>query len=236
MSNLRRFGLSFGLILILATGAGGIRLADSAQAACVPPRTSLPGYYFDGWYQHPGGTLKSTESYISEYDPWVPNSAYDTSQWVMLVNTTTSSYAQIGWLKNYQRRMFVEANQSGIVSYWDYAPQPTNAWTKYEVTYNPGTGLFQFFWNNQLRATLYGYGGAPNEAQQFAELHDRRNQVPGGTGNHSLFTESWYRSSDSQHHYFNAVPAAGIPPTEPFAAKGTVGVWQLDVWDTACSS
>lgn len=86
--------------------------------------------------------------------------------------------------------------------------------------------------------SVLAVGGSPDEAEQFAELHNHGNQVPGGVNSHGFFTESWYTTSNGQNHYFNSNPAATILSYPPYtwAAHNPVGVWQLDVWDTACQN
>lgn len=97
-------------------------------------RPKYSEFIFDGWFNHPGGTIISTKSYITEYDPYVYNPANDTSQWVMLVDSTKDPdwYAQIGWLKNTTRKMFVESTWRGANPpyYHEFPAAPVGNWTK----------------------------------------------------------------------------------------------------------
>lgn len=215
--------------------------SPTAYASCNPGRSPQSNVsLYDGWLNHPGVAVVRTWADIKEYNPYVYNGIYDpTSQWVMLV-TSYGDYAQVGWIKGLSTQWFVEANQYGFFTqtfYTDTASYGDS--TTFDVQYVPALHVLYFYIQSQHRLTIIGYGGTPNEAQQFAEIHNRASQFPGGTVSHSAFYSSGFARSNGTTWLFNdpQYPAI-IPANEPaYAGHSNPPSWNyIYIWDTACQT
>lgn len=134
--------------------------------------------------------------------------------------------------------MFVEVNWNGLFYQNLAIPASSGSWTKYEVKYSSNPENLQFFADDVYKDGKVISGTlVPNEAQQFAELHERANQVPGGVNNHSQFTGSFYKLSTGVTNYFDDPPAQIVDtPNVTWAEHQLVSLAQVDIWDTACQN
>ena len=181
------------------------------------------------------------------YSPYVSASSDFTSQWVMLDNS--NDYAQVGWYESpgSVRNTFVQFSDPGVSGWTNFFPPYTiNSDPEYEVDYNPScphVGCFAFYAQGTW-LTGSGHSWTPDDAQAYAEIHDKASQIPGGYNNtsYALNLHVWYNagSSGSWHSmngrngaYTGTGGAAG-PSWDNVSGNGTTGNTSYSSWDSAC--
>jgi hypothetical protein len=176
--------LVLGLLLSLASSA-------SALAACVTGRTNTDyvGSLFDGWFTF--GAPVYTAAQITERDAYVPtctNTIYtncNSSVWIMLANSFSLSYAQIGYYTD------TTGARTGFIQYGDnYHPLniveyrfpafPLNSTQTYQMGFGPtGSGNIFYYFLNNIYVGQHIALFTPNEAEHYAEIHSEASQISG---------------------------------------------------------
>ncbi|MHB8311778.1 MAG: hypothetical protein ACYDD0_00520 [Candidatus Dormibacteria bacterium] len=187
-------------------------------------------YELNGW-QYNGSGLGGVYGDIYNYSPWVQQGSV-VAAWVMLANG--GHYAQIGWLEdpNNDRFTFYQAvSTSGqIIENLTMSPYPIGSTQQYEVLYNNTPNEFSVFVNGtQLNAFPLGF--VPNSAQNYAEVHNLKDQMPGTFGQFEVF--SGVHVYQSGWRNFNGAPHDAQPS---YWGNDAYSSTEDYVWDQRCSS
>jgi hypothetical protein len=105
----------------------------------------------------------------------------------------------------------------------------------YDVEYIFSNQTFQFFIDGVLKQTTTSSDLAPTEAQQFAEIPNRKNQMPGAVNDRVTFYFSRYRDSSGVTHWIDSTPVVLPPSAEMYFANLKLNAGQIDIWDKACA-
>lgn len=134
---------------------------------------------------------------ILELDPYYSGSnGTGTNATIMLVNTTHSKWAQLGWFKSKIANGSTIKREAGLEFYlgssqnyfqW-FGSKAVQTQTWYEILYD--TNKFDFFVGGSFVATYSGF--TPGEYQMFGETHDLADQMPGVSSNVETFRQSIY--------------------------------------------
>ncbi len=259
---------------MLTLAVGGVIQSPAparADSACtsLPTDTNYVYSWFTGGHQlHPGVTLTDTRGYLRTYNPFAANTPDpymgDSSAWIMLDESTTGRYAQVGWAKTptspsrLRPVVFVQVKYDPNLpprNDWFTSPTPSvpDVWF-YQVTTNRA-GSWTFYWAGPpsyevvpletINSSLYAFG--PDEHQAFSEVHNYTgDQLAGDNGAHMTFRNiawadgfTWYGSafggSSNPYVYGDPVPAGG--PDRGNAGFDKIS-WtdgsNFDTWDSRC--
>lgn len=253
-------------VTFLAIGTTGAR-ADSACAS-LPIDTNYVYSWFTGGHQlHTGVTLTDTRGYLRTYNPFAANTPDpymgDSSAWIMLDDSVSGKYAQVGWAKTpsspaiLRPVVFVQIKDNSLRTRNDWFTTPTPSVPDvffYQVSTNRA-GTWSFYWAGPPGYTVGTletitdsiYDWQPDEHQAFAEVHNYTgDQLAGDNTAHMTFRDiawadgfTWYGSSfggaSNPYVYGDSVPAGGPD-------RGTAGFdhisWtdgsNFDTWDGRC--
>jgi len=189
---LRQFAAAAIVFTILA-----ITSASLAAASCNPGRNSQLGNWFDGWYKTPpsGVCYTGTLSNILVYQPYVLSA--DVTAWVMVANNATGSYGQIGWLQQAGARYnFTESSTTGGGFQQRLLSASAIGSSHYfKVTYSIGVFTYYIDGSSVDTDSAPNFGGCV--ADNYGELTNLANQMPGGASDHELFESTQVRRSDT---------------------------------------
>lgn len=170
---------------------------------CNPGRTdNYLHFYFAQAQDTPGSPDGGVQADIYNYSPWVAKSDYGVTGWVGLGDSTTGSYAQIGWEEQpgSKRYTFVQFNDVPGGHFWNNldASYPINSTHDYKTLYDPNgnsggkSGKYFTFWVDGSYITGSQYNWTPNFDQSGTEIHTQASQIPGGSSNKELFSSMQY--------------------------------------------
>ena len=219
--------------VVVATIVAGSFGTTTAALACDPGRPQQYGHWFDGWRKYPPSGVCNTGmiASIRVYEPHQELNGASMA-WVMIANEVAGTYGQIGWT-TYPRHNFTQSNTAGGAFQVRFLnPSPIGSTQTYKVTY--GGGVFQYFINGVLvdSDSTPGFGGCV--AQNFGEIQDYGNQMPGGYADHELFSGVQYRRSDTGSWSYIS---PGTPYTsDPFYWGYAINGNSIEIWDQSCAS
>lgn len=163
--------------------------------------------------------------------PWVQRGSVVAS-WVML--DSWASYAQIGWLEDPggYRYTFWQAVSSSGQLYQDTTILPFQVGTTqhYEVLYNNTPGKFTLYIDGTLYQTL-SLGFTPSQAQNYGEVHNKKDQIPGSQSTLEVFSNAHVYSGGWQK--FNG---AAYDEATSWWGNDPYSTTQDWIWDNRCSS
>lgn len=141
--------------------------------------------------------INGLSSNILELSPYYSGSnGTGTNATIMLVNTTHSKWAQLGWFKSKIADGSTVKRDAGLEFYlsssqnsfqW-FGSKQVQTQTWYEILYD--NNKFDFFVGGTFVATYSGF--TPGEYQMFGETHDLADQMPGVSSNVETFRQSTY--------------------------------------------
>ena len=190
-----------GLIALLVGGLLGVVGDPSAAFAYVA--SCNPGRSHDNAARYVITTgsvsgINGLTSNILELDPYYSGSnGTGTNSTIMLVNSSLSQWAQLGWFKSKIHYGFLVTREAGLEFYlsssqnyfqW-FGGRSVQTQTWYEILFETGS-KFNFFVGGSYVANYSGF--TPSAYQMFSETHDLADQMPGTTSNVETFRSSGY--------------------------------------------
>lgn len=214
-----------------------VMTAGTAAASCNPGRSPDGNYYWAGASVTPGGTVSGIQSYINNYDPYVPYGGFSYA-WVYLGGGPGSNWAQIGNYKSYNSRNIVIQVHNSVdgTRNFNFAAKAAGTWSTYQINYGAGN-TFSFYVNGSGYLTQ-SRAWTPNFANWAAEIWQLSSQMMGGVSNQQflsynklLYNGSWQSNWVSP---WLSRTGSGSPPSTYFGLSGTA--FSFYTWDKSCAS
>lgn len=224
------------LAILIGVPLVSLVFAAAAAASCNPQRgPDSSQSWWDGWFSNQPSSVCITGSSanITVYSPYTYSDETSTA-WVMLENPLTLKYGQIGWLKesgalhNFYQSWTVGDGRQG-----QYLGTPSvGTAPEYKITFS--SDAFHYFLDGVNWYTDANTGFAGCYSDQYGEVTNYANQMPGARDNHVKFTNSEMRRSDTGWVDMNGVSDDTWSPSDYGIAKASST--RLDIWDKACTS
>lgn len=220
--------------VLVLTGLG-LGAPQAAYASCAPPRPNEDFGGFAGTQETPATAPDGVKADVEEYQPFVTEGS-EVSAWVML-NRGGTRWAQIGWWRSkdgglYSRYVFEQHVTDGgvVVTNFSLGQYQT---TNYRVDWTPATNTFSFKrGGTELWAATLAWD--PQTFQIYGETHRKSDQMPGGTGAHQKFSNT-YMSYVGDTGWWSLTSSAGSNQGGWYGATRVNSV-RYEIWDKACAS
>ena len=218
---------------ISAAVAGALFLAtpSATLAACDPNRAPAGGALFAGTQRTPVSWPRAVRTGIREYSPYVEG-ASAVMAWNMLNNGGTK-WSQTGWWKdNNGRWTFVQWTDNAGNWFTEFrTAEIIGSTPNYETIYNVQTTDWIWKRNNAILHTANALW-QPKTVQIYGEVHNRADQMPGGTQYHVLFLNAQWIPNTGTTWLAMASSAGATDPTIHGALK--FDNTRYEIWDKAC--
>ncbi|MGH2407314.1 MAG: hypothetical protein ACRDF7_04430 [Candidatus Limnocylindrales bacterium] len=218
--------------LILSVMLAGPSLV---YATCNPLRTNQVNSGFAGTLHSPGSTPGGVKATIDEYSPFVVSGS-QVYAWVML-QTGGQFWAQVGWEQtNGVHSVFYQViADSGTLIQNNFPGHAIGTHTVYKQLYDPATKTFTMYdASNLLLSTTQNW--VPDQIQIFGETHRRSDQMPGGTGAHVKFLDTYEKLGTTWFSLTSpAVTQFAGLPTNLYGATRVSSV-DYEIWDKGCGT
>lgn len=235
------------IVLLLSLAEMGFASSSNASGGgdgCNPGRANNTGIWFNGMkHAASGGSSGGVRAQIYNYSPYVDQSDYGETAWVMFYNASTVNYAQIGWGERpgSVRNTFIQwgyNNGSGGYTNYFKPSYNINSTIWYKVTFDPSTNGYGFWSNGNEQIVSYNLGIHPDVGQIVNETHDQNSQMAGGVHNNEVFSsaEQYEPAGSGSWNNFNGTVESNPSWAGALPDTGATNVNTFNGWDKACTN